>query len=75
MPITLRSGRSCSRPLIASAYGDGTVRVWNTVTGRAASQDGGGWLIILASVIAIVLSPSAATVTVWKILHASRRAR
>jgi len=60
--------------LLASADADGTIRVWNTVIGQAASRDSGG-LIVLASAIAIVLSALAATMATRKILPASRRVR
>lgn len=62
--------------LVAGAYADGTVRVWNTVTGQGASQDSGGWLIMLASVIAIALSALAVIIiTVWNLLPVGKRAR
>ena len=42
--------------LLASGGTDGTVRAWNTAAFQAAGSDGAGWLIVLASVIAIALS-------------------
>jgi WD40 repeat protein len=49
--------------LLASADADGIIRTWHPATGQS-SPDGGDWFIILASVIAIVLSGLAATITV-----------
>ena len=60
--------------LLASADADSLIRTWHPPTGQP-SPDGGGWFIILAAVIAIVLSGLAVIITVREIRLASRGPR
>jgi WD40 repeat protein len=59
----------------AGADAAGIIVVWNTVTSQPVGPDSSDWFIIVASVIAIVLSSLAVTITTREIWPAGRRPR
>jgi WD40 repeat protein len=59
--------------LLASAYSNGTIRLWNPATGQPAGTASGGWLVTAAAVIAIAVSMLAAAITTREIHFSSRR--
>jgi WD40 repeat protein len=59
--------------LLASAYSNGTIRLWNPATGQPAGTASGGWLVTAAAVIAIAVSVLAAAITTREIHFSSRR--
>ncbi len=53
--------------LLASADADGIIHQWNTATSQPVSPDTGGGFVLVASVIALVLSALVATITASEI--------